>query len=72
MTIDRLKRVVWRLQEIEKREEYSNSQVRLAIMEECGTDERTIEDAIKKMIELKMLEPGAFGFLRLKNTHQNG
>ena len=38
-------------------------------MEECGTDERTIQQTIKKMIELKMLLPGALGVLVADDKH---
>ena len=66
MTIDRLKRVMWRLKEIlPDAKEYSYQELRKAVMEECGTDERTIADAIKKLIELKMLTSGGFGYLKV-------
>ena len=67
MTIDRLKRVIWRLQEIKTIVPgvYSNKEIRLAIMEECGTDERTISHAIKKLTELKMLERAGFGLMKI-------
>ena len=73
MTIDRLKRVVWRLQEMipEQLGLITQKELRLAIMEECGTDERTIADAIRKLIELKMLVHGAFGFLQLPDIKEN-
>ncbi len=64
MTIEKLKRVIWRLKEIQPDGLYSESQIRLAIMEECGTDERTITHTIKKMRELKMLEPAGIGKLK--------
>ena len=67
MTIDRLKRVIWRLQEIRKgpNATYSNKDIRLAIMEECGTDERTILSITTKLIELKMLAPDKFGYMKI-------
>ena len=70
MTIERLKRVIWTLQEMTPRDPgiYTNKQVRLAVMEECGTDERTIDANIKKLIELKMMEGAGFGNLRI--THK--
>ena len=68
MTIDRLKRVLWRLKEIEPSGLYAQKQVRLAIMEESGTDERTIKNTINKMIELKLLLKADFGKLRTNET----
>ena len=67
MTIDRLKRVIWRLQEMKTSEAgiYTNKEIRLAIMEECGTDERTIDAEIKKLTELKMLEKASFGTMKI-------
>ncbi len=44
---------------------YTNKQIRLAIMEECGTDERTISATIRKLTELKMLEKAEFGCMRI-------
>lgn len=66
MTIDRFKRVLWRLKEMPDANGcYTNKVVRLAIMEEIGTDDRTINDAIRKMRELKMLSPAGMGMLRV-------
>ena len=67
MTIDKLKRVIFTLQEIEPAKPglYTNKEVRQAIMEECGTDERTIAAAIDKLKELKMLEPAGFGMMKI-------
>lgn len=67
MTIERLKRVVWRLREIKMPDNvYSNKQIRRAIMEEIGVDERTITWTIQKMIELEMLSTKAqFGHLKV-------
>ena len=63
MSIDKLKRVVWRLNEMETREPgvYKTKQIRLAIMEEIGTDERTIKTTIKQLIELGLLNHGEIG-----------
>ena len=69
MTIDKLKRVVWRLKEIEPSGQYNHKQIRQAIMEECGTDERTIRSTIKKMVELKMLLPASLGKLEADEAH---
>ena len=67
MTIDKLKRVIWRLQEIKPAKPglYTNKEVRLAILEECGTDERTIDNTIKKLAELKMIKAAGFGMMKI-------
>ena len=57
MTVESLKRVIWRLREKHPgRKTYSLKEVRRAIMYECGTDERTIIHNIKKLIELEILK----------------
>lgn len=64
MGIDKLKRVLWRLQEMKCEGEanvYSGKQVREAIMEECGTDKRTLEYNLQIMKELKLLEVHGMG-----------
>lgn len=60
MSIDKFKRVLWRLREMKASKPglYTNKQIRLAIMEEIGTDERTIDVTIKKMVELKLMKQG--------------
>ena len=60
MSIDRFKRVLWRLKEMDVSIPgvYTHKQIRLAIMEEIGTDERTISTSIHKMHELEMLVQG--------------
>jgi hypothetical protein len=68
MTIDKLKRVCWRLKEIQPNGLYSYKMIRQAIMEECGTDERTIKATLDKMVELKLLERAGFG--RMRDTHK--
>ena len=55
MSLDKLKRVVWRLRE-NKQPELELSHLREAIMQEIGTDDRTINWAIMKLLELKMIE----------------
>ena len=71
MTIDKLKRVLWRLQEMATDEPnvYTNKQIRLAIMEEIGTDKRTIETNIMHMRELKLLTPAGMGKMRATQLH---
>ena len=58
MTIDKYRRVIWRLEEqsIIKDREVSSFSMRRAIMIEIGTDERTIENNINKMVELKYIK----------------
>ena len=67
MSIVKLRRVLWRLQEIKPAAAglYGNKELRLAIMEECGTDERTIDATIKKLIELKMIAHAEFGKIKI-------
>ena len=72
MSIEKLKRVLWRLKEIEPAGTYTERQVRLAIMEECGTDERTIQRNREHMIELKLLIPAEFGKLKTNETRKEG
>jgi hypothetical protein len=54
MTIDKLRRVVWRLQELHT-PRFSLADLRKAVMYECGTDERTIKANIKKLKELEFI-----------------
>lgn len=54
MTIEVSRRIHWRLEELKKKE-VSLAEVELAIMEEAGTDERTIYKHIKLLIKLKLL-----------------
>ncbi len=66
MTLEKLKRVVWRLRDLKAPDNiYTNAQIRRAIMEEIGIDERTIKRTIERMLEFKMLEKGEFGKLKL-------
>ena len=66
MTIEKLKRVVWRLKEIRVPDNvYSNKQMRRAIMEEIGIDERTITRTLERMLEFKMIEKAEFGNMKV-------
>ena len=66
MTVEKLKRVVWRLREFKApNNTYTNPQIRRAIMEEIGVDERTITRTIQRMLEFKMIEKGEFGKIKL-------
>jgi len=70
MTIDKFKRVIWRLREYktEQPNKYSHKQIRLAIMQEIGTDERTIDVTIKTMSELGLLKKEELGFMSSVNV----
>ena len=71
MSFDKFKRVLWRLREMENKENgvYTNKQIRLAIMEEIGTDERTIKVTIEKMVELKLMKAAGLGSMKLSWEH---
>lgn len=56
MSIDQLKRVIWRLQEKGFTSKIPIAELRKVIMYECGTDERTIETNISKLMELGWLK----------------
>ena len=73
MSIDKFKRVTWRLQEMKSKDPfvYTTQQIRLAIMEEIGTDERTITTTIKKMVELNILSKAEeMGKMKVKKEFQ--
>lgn len=56
MTVEQLKRIMWRLDEMKvPHEKALLSEIRLAIMHETGTDERTIQSHLAKMVELKYI-----------------
>ena len=67
MTLDKYKRVLWRLRELPATTSgaYAYRYIRQAIMEEIGTDERTINQAILRMGELQLLEKAEIGCLRV-------
>jgi len=54
MTLDKLKRVIWRLTEMKPNEHglYTRKQIRRAIFEEIGLDERTVRKTIRLLREL--------------------
>ena len=63
MTADRLKRVMWLLRELYPNQDiFTLAAVRRAIMQEIGTDYRTIKRNIKAIIEI--------GYLKRLNMHQ--
>ena len=57
MPIDKLKRVMWLLREqYPNREKYTSMEIRKAIIEEVGYDERTFKRAIKALIQIGILK----------------
>ena len=56
MSIDKLKRIIWRLQEKGFNDRVPIAELRKSIIYECGTDERTILNNIQKLMELKWLK----------------
>ena len=73
MTIEKYRRVIWRLEEIGIDGTpyiYPLRDVRKALMQEIGTDERTIENNMKRMIELKYIKRiGRWYFKLLVGSH---
>ena len=64
MSKERLLRVVWRLEEMKSsRGEgvYSNHQLHVAIMEECGSSDRTIRDNIRALRKLGLIYSNGLG-----------
>jgi len=55
MSVERLKRVLWRIQEWKKAECFKEKDLRRAIMIECGTHVTTIKANKKLLLELKMI-----------------
>lgn len=51
MGIEKLKRVLWRL-ENKNPQNLMMTELRRAVMFECGTDRRTISDNIKRLVEV--------------------
>lgn len=63
MSAEKLRRVVWLLRErFPNAEWYSLTELRKAIIEEIGSDERTIKGNIDSIIEV--------GYLKRLNRHQ--
>ena len=52
--LERLKRVIWRLKETPK-DYYLKGEIELAIMQECGTDPRTLKININSLLKLKWI-----------------
>ena len=61
MSVERLERVLWRLDKIKENERILLSNLKLAIYKECGTDPRTLKTNIKALLEL--------GWLKRNNRH---
>ena len=55
MSVERLKRVIWRIQEWKKAECFKEKDLRRSIMLECGTSDNTIRENKKRLLELKMI-----------------
>ncbi len=55
MTIETAQRIKWRLEET-GRDDFKLKDVRIAIMQEAGLDDRTVDKYIKRMIELGMIK----------------
>lgn len=58
MTVEACKRIIWRLAESGGLDKITYGRLRLAIMEECGTDERTIEKYVTTLKRLGWIKPG--------------
>ena len=57
MSLDTLKRVIWRLQEKQNKDvPLTFKQFKRAVYEELGTDERTLYKAINALEEMEMIE----------------
>jgi len=58
MSLDKLKRVMWRLKEKNKNKAIpiTFKQVKLAICQEMGTDDRTVYNAFQALIEMDMID----------------
>lgn len=67
MSIERLKRVLWRIQEWNKAQYFTEHDLRRAIMLECGTHEFTITRNKKTLIELKMIKRTANSVYEIVN-----
>jgi len=72
MSIDKFRRVIWRLEELNHRPIIKLKELRLAIMKEIGTSEITIRENIKHMIELKYIKKGSnqWSFKLLVGRHE--
>ena len=54
---ENLRKVIWRLEELDKFNNYCNlKELRNAIMLEIGTDDRTIKNNLKKLKKLKYIK----------------
>ncbi len=56
MSVDKLKRVLWRIKEWKLSDDFHERDLRRAIMLECGTDRMTVSLNRKAMLELKMIK----------------
>lgn len=51
----KLKRIIWRLQE-QNQEYFTKNDIEIAIMHECGTDDRTIKINFDRLKKLKWIK----------------
>lgn len=73
MTVDRLYRVIWRLQEVKTTEPglYTNHQLDVAIIEECGYCDRTLRDTKRQMRKVGLLASAGLGLWRANIEKSN-
>ena len=74
MTITKLHRVIWRLQETKPFIEpdiYSNHQLDVAIGEECGTSDRTLRDIKKQMRKHGLIKSNGLGTWKFKKIDRS-
>lgn len=67
MSVERLKRVLWRIQEWNKAKYFTENELRRAIMLECGTHDFTIARNKKTLLELKMIKRTANSVYEIVN-----
>lgn len=67
MSIEKYRRVIWRMQEMDQATPgiYSNAQLDRAIMEEIGTHKRTIKDTKEHMKKLGMISSAGLGLWKV-------
>lgn len=72
MTIDACKRIIWRIREKQGNlTKIKHSMLEWAIMDECGTDTRTIKKYIKTLIKLKWITLSGLGEYSATEVGQN-
>lgn len=71
MTIERLERVMWRLDKTKDKEKVLKSELDLIIMKECGTDPKTLKNNIKALIKLGWLKQKQRYVFSITGEHLN-